>query len=105
MISSGSLENYFDLFRENTIGRGQRFRFPSGHKEITYADWTASARGYRPIENCLQNEVLPFFANTHTQSTTTGALMTRAYEEAKTIVKEHVHAGKDDVLIFCGSGM
>ena len=31
--------------------------------------------------------------------------MTQAYEEAKVIIKEHVHANNDDVLIFCGSGM
>ena len=105
MISSESLENYFDPFRDNTIGRGQTFCFPSGQKELIYADWTASGRGYRPIENCLQNEVVPFFANTHTQTTITGTLMTKAYEEAKGIVKEHVHANQDDVLIFCGSGM
>ena len=73
-----SLENYFEPFRENTIGRGQLFCFPSGEKEIIYADWTASARGYGPIENCLQNEVLPFFANTHTQTTVTGTLMTKS---------------------------
>lgn len=102
---SGSLENYFEPFRENTIGRGQMFCFPSGEKEIIYADWTASARGYRPIEDCLQNEVIPFFANTHTQTTITGTLMTKAYEEAKVIIKEHVHANENDVLIFCGSGM
>lgn len=102
---AGDLEHYFKSFRENTIGRGQMFEFPFGEKEIIYADWTASARGYRPIENVLQEEVIPFFANTHTQTTTTGTLMTRAYEEAKVIIKEHVHANQDDVLIFCGSGM
>jgi len=104
-MTSRSLENYFEPFRENTIGFGQTFSFPSGQKEIIYADWTASGRGYRLIESCLQNEVIPFFANTHTQTTTTGTLMTKAYEEAKVIIKEHVHADKDDVLIFCGSGM
>ena len=104
-MTSGSLEFYFEPFRENTIGLGQMFGLPSGEKEIIYADWTASGRGYRPIENCLQNEVIPFFANTHTQTTTTGTLMTLAYEEAKVIIKEHVHAKQDDVLIFCGSGM
>src|SRR5579859_244479 len=105
MTFRGSLENYFRPFRENTIGRGRTFGFPSGQKEIIYADWTASARGYRPIESRLQNEVVPFFANTHTQTTTTGTLMTKAYEEAKATVKEHVHANRDDVLIFCGGGM
>jgi hypothetical protein len=59
MTSGSSLENYFEPFRENTIGRGQMFPFPSGQKEIIYADWTASAKGYRPIESCLQNEVVP----------------------------------------------
>ena len=100
-----SLEKYFEPFRENTIGRGQLFDFPYGEKEIIYADWTASARGYQPIESRLQNEVIPFFANTHTQTTITGTLMTKAYEEAKVIVKKHVNANNDDVLIFCGSGM
>jgi selenocysteine lyase/cysteine desulfurase len=101
----GSLEHYFESFRENTIGRGLKFGFPSGEKEIIYADWTASGRGYRPIERYLQNEVLSFFANTHTQTTTTGTLMTNAYEEAKAVIKEHVHANNDDVLTFCGNGM
>ena len=104
-MTSGSLENYFEQFRENTIGRGHMFCFASGEKEIIYADWTASGRGYRPIENCLQNQVTPFFANTHTQTTLTGTLMTSAYDQAKATVKKHVHANEDDVLIFCGSGM
>ena len=50
---SSSLEKYFEPFRENTIGRGQLFDFPYGEKEIIYADWTASARGYQPIESRL----------------------------------------------------
>jgi selenocysteine lyase/cysteine desulfurase len=102
---TGDLEQYFERFREHTIGRGRMFEFPFGEKVIIYDDWTASARGYRPIENTLQEEVIPFFANTHTQTTTTGALMTTAYEQAKVIIKKHVHAHEDDVLIFCGSGM
>jgi selenocysteine lyase/cysteine desulfurase len=105
MISGNALENYFESFREKTIGKGQTFCFPSGQKEIIYADWTASGRGYTPIENCLQHEVISSFANTHTQTTVTGTRMTKAYEEAKVIIKDHVHANQDDVLIFCGSGM
>lgn len=105
MTSPTLLEHYFAPFRKNTIGHGHTFCFPSGQKEIIYADWTASGRGYGPIESYLRNEIIPFFANTHTQATTTGTLMTEAYEAAKAIVKGHVHASVDDVLIFCGSGM
>lgn len=99
-----ALENYFSPFRKNIIGHGQTFETPFGKKEIVYADWTASGRGYRPIEECIQNEIMPFVANTHTGSTVTATLMTKAYEEAKAIIKKHAGANSDDVLVFCGSG-
>jgi selenocysteine lyase/cysteine desulfurase len=100
-----SMEGYFSVFRKNIIGNQQCFESPFGRKQIVYADWTASGRAYRPIEEFIQNRILPFMANTHTESTVTGKKMTAAYEEAKSIIKEHVHANEEDVLIFCGSGM
>jgi selenocysteine lyase/cysteine desulfurase len=105
MTPKSALENYFSKFRENIIGNGQLFDSPFGEKEIIYADWTATGRAYRPIEEFIQNEVLPFVGNTHTETTITGTIMSKAYEEAKRIIKEHVNAKNDDVLIFCGSGM
>lgn len=102
---TSSLEQYFRPFRENTIGRGQLYPFASGEKEVVYADWTASGRGYRPIETALADDVIPFFANTHTGTTSTGTIMTRAYDRAKAIVKRHVNANENDILVFCGSGM
>lgn len=105
MTSKSALENYFSAFRGNIIGNGQTFDSPFGRKAVVYADWTASGRAYQPIEECLQKEIMPFWANTHTETTITGKLMTRAYEQAKAIIKEHVQASDDDVLIFCGSGM
>src|SRR6266705_312742 len=105
MRSINSLEGYFSLYLQHIIGNKQCFYYPFGIRKIIYADWTASGRAYRPIEARIQEEVLPFFANTHTETTITGAMMSRAYEEAKIIVKDHVHAKEDDVLIFCGSGM
>ncbi|HEX3386647.1 MAG TPA: aminotransferase class V-fold PLP-dependent enzyme, partial [Mucilaginibacter sp.] len=105
MTTKSALENYFSKFRENIIGGGQTFQSPFGQKEIVYADWTATGRAYRPIEECMQNEILPFVANTHTETTITGTLMSKAYETAKSIIKEHVNAKEDDTLIFCGSGM
>jgi len=105
MSPKGSLEDYFAKFREGIIGHKQTFESPFGEKEIVYADWTASGRAYGPIEECIQKEILPFLANTHTETTITGTLMSKAYEEAKAIVKEHVRANNDDILIFCGSGM
>ena len=99
------LEIFFSPFRKNIIGHRQIFESPFGKKEIIYADWTASGRAYEPIEECIQKEIMPFLGNTHTETTITGTLMSKAYEEAKGIVKKHVNANNDDVLIFCGTGM
>src|SRR5437762_928011 len=105
MIAKSELENFFSVFRQKIIGQHQFFESPFGKKEIVYADWTASGRAYQPIEEYIQKEIMPFLANTHTETTITGSLMSKAYEEAKVIVKGHVHANSDDVLVFCGSGM
>ncbi len=99
------LENYFSRFRRNTIGHQQFFESPFGKKQIIYADWTATGRAYGPIEERIQKEILPFIGNTHTETTATGTLMSKAYEQAKVIVKRHVNANSDDALVFCGSGM
>jgi selenocysteine lyase/cysteine desulfurase len=104
MAPKSALENFFSKFRRNIIGRQQFFESPFGKKELIYADWTASGRAYRPIEEYIQKEILPFVGNTHTDTTVTGTLMSKAYEQAKVIVKQHVHANSEDVLIFCGSG-
>jgi selenocysteine lyase/cysteine desulfurase len=92
MTPATSLENYFASFRKNIVGNGQTFESPFGAKEIIYADWTASGRAYKPIEDYIQNKILPFVANTHTEATITGTLMSQAYEEAKQVIKKHVGA-------------
>lgn len=99
------LEQYFQSFRKNSVGIDVRFETPYGTKKMMYADWTASGRAYAPIEERIQHEIMPLIANTHTETTVTGTAMTRAYEQAKHIIKAHVQAGPDDVLIFAGSGM
>lgn len=100
-----SLENGFDRFRRNIIGIDQEIETHHGPAKLLYADWTAAGRAYRPIETALLEEVLPFFANTHTETTFTAKATTKAYETARSIVRVHVNASADDALVFCGSGM
>ncbi len=100
-----NLEKHFSPFRENIIGINQTFTTPYGEKKIIYTDWTASGRLYKTIENKLTHTIGPFVANTHTETSSTGAAMTLAYHEAKHLIKEHVNASKNDVLITEGSGM
>ena len=99
------LEEYFKPFRENIVGVNQSFESPYGKKKIIYADWTASGRLYGPIEEKLLKKIGPFVANTHTETSITGSTMTLAYHEARTLIKKHVNASKDDVLITVGTGM
>jgi selenocysteine lyase/cysteine desulfurase len=99
------LEQYFNEFRNDIIGVDQAFISPYGQKKIIYTDWTASGRLYRPIEEKLMNEFGPFVANTHTETTVTGTAMTLAYHEARHIIKHHVNANSDDILITDGTGM
>ncbi len=99
------LEQYFEQFRKNIIGIGQEFTSPFGQKQIVYTDWTASGRLYRPIEEKMMNDFGPFVANTHTETTVSGTAMTMAYHQARHIIKHHVNASADDILITDGSGM
>lgn len=101
----GSLEPYFERFREGTIGHEQRFRSPYGEQRIVYADWTASGRLYAPIERRMTEGFGPFVGNTHSEQSVTGTMMTRAYRFAQDTIKRHVNAGPDDVLLLTGTGM
>ncbi|MCX6291029.1 MAG: aminotransferase class V-fold PLP-dependent enzyme, partial [Bacteroidetes bacterium] len=70
-----------------------------------YADWTASGRMYEPIEKRLLEEIAPYVGNTHTESSMTGAVMTKAYHSALQFIKKQVGADENDVIISSGSGM
>lgn len=104
-VKTSELETYFQQFRKHIVGVHQKFQSPYGEKEIIYTDWTASGRFYRPIEEKILNEFGPFVANTHTETSITGSAMTMAYHKARNIIKQHVNASKDDVLITDGAGM
>jgi selenocysteine lyase/cysteine desulfurase len=99
------LEKYFAPFRQNIIGIDAGIDTPYGRKKLVYADWIASGRLYDPIEKIFLNNIAPVVGNTHSESTFTGKAMTDAYHEAQRIVKRHVNASENDVLLFTGTGM
>lgn len=105
MKEKKNLEKYFEPFRKNTIGFDATFQSPYGTQRVVYADWIASGRLYGPIEDKLRNQFGPFVANTHTETSETGTRMTKAYHMAHKIIKNHVNAGPNDVIITQGSGM
>ena len=99
------LEKYFSPFRRNIAGIDAEIETPYGSKPLIYADWIASGRLYVPVEYRMLEDIGPMVGNTHSESSATGKAMTEAYRQAQKIVKQHVHANENDVLLFTGAGM
>lgn len=98
-------EEYFLKFRQHIIGYDWMFETPYGKKKLIYADWIASGRLYRPIEERMINEFGPMLGNTHTETNYTGTSMTLSYREARQQIKTHVNASEEDAILPVGSGM
>ncbi len=93
-----------ERIRDSIIGADTAVRTPFGLRRVTYADYTASGRSVRMIEDFISDHVLPMYANTHTETSGTGAQTTRFREDARAIIKTCVGADDDHAVIFCGSG-
>ena len=90
--------------RESVIGDDQVMVGPFGPRRVTYADYTASGRAVGFLEDFVRTQVLPRYANTHTESSGTGLQTTRLREDARAIIHEAVGGDPDVAVIFAGSG-
>lgn len=72
-----------ERIRRAVIGQRQPITTPFGDKPLVYADYTASGRSLDFVEDYIREQVLPYYANTHTETSFTGAHSTALREAAR----------------------
>jgi Aminotransferase class-V len=94
----------FERSRSATTSNNKYYTVP-----IIYCDQTASNRPLRSIEQYIERNCLPYYGNTHTNTSITGSQSTAYVGEARQIVAEVTNAkitGKAscDIVLFTGHG-
>ena len=99
-LQAGGIEG----LRSGLIGKEATLDGPFGKRRIIYADYVASGRALSQVESFVLERVLPYYANTHTESSFTGARTTELRESARQLIGKHCGADDDHAVVFCGSG-
>jgi selenocysteine lyase/cysteine desulfurase len=101
---TGPAQALVERIRRGVVGDDQVLAGPFGPRRVTYADWTASGRALGFVEDAIRGQVLPWYANTHTESSGTGRRTTRLREQARQVIHQAVGGTDQHLVIFCGSG-
>jgi selenocysteine lyase/cysteine desulfurase len=102
--SSLNLADPVTALKDGLIGAKAKVDGPFGLKDLVYADYVASGRALRQVEQFVLEEILPYYANSHTEASYCGGMMTRLRREARSVIGECCGADSRHAVIFAGSG-
>jgi selenocysteine lyase/cysteine desulfurase len=86
------------------IGKGATVHGPLGPQPLLYADYAASGRALREVEDFVLEHVLPVYANPHTQASHCGRTINALRRSARAEIARFCGADAGDAVIFAGSG-
>lgn len=93
-----------DQLHEGIIGADAVIDGPFGARRMIYADYVASGRALRQVEQAIMQDVLPWYANSHTEASHCGGTMTRMRRAARAEILRCVGGDKRHAAVFTGSG-
>ena len=115
-VTCMAMDEVRESVAKDMLGSGTSFASPFEWKAgdavkvpLVYCDFTASHRPLKSIEKYIEDSCIPFYGNTHTNTSVTGSQSTAFCSEARQIIAETCGAkitGKasQDVVLFAGNG-
>ncbi|WP_425043383.1 aminotransferase class V-fold PLP-dependent enzyme [Primorskyibacter sp. S87] len=88
----------------SVIGEGMPVPGLHGDVPLVYADYVASGRAMQQVESFVASQVLPYYANSHTEASFCGSYITRLRRDARAEISRLTGATENDAVIFTGSG-
>lgn len=101
-MPSLTIDQITDQLYKMTFGH-PKIMTPFGYRYVINADVTASGYPNKMIETYMQNRILPYYNNTHSNAVT-GRMMSHYIHKSKQIIKREINAHADDQIIFTGNG-
>jgi selenocysteine lyase/cysteine desulfurase len=100
--TTDNLETTSLTLYKNTYG-SPLFQTPYGYRNMINADATASGFFYKPIDDFIQTNIVPYYNNTHSNAFA-GQMMNLFINKSKQKISKSINANKNDKILFTGNG-
>ncbi|KAF9369508.1 hypothetical protein CPB97_003544 [Podila verticillata] len=101
---------FIQAVQSDVIQSKYTFDAPFGKKKSTYTDWFASGKPLKTFEDIMMKSVLPFYANTHTTTTSSAKRTTYCTKASRDTIARCLNVNTtpghrhEAAVVFCGDG-